>query len=133
MEKTFAKLGGGMKQGLMEVLVSSAPASPLPSLPFQGADFTLIQRETKDGRAGEREKSPSAALSVPHGSWGGGVGEAESAAAYPKPPQRLSKVKFSQIFTMLSGLCSLLPTGFFPASSPPCPLLYVVNQEGDRF
>lgn len=81
-----------MKQGPREVLVSSVPALPLPSLLFPDADFILIQRETKQGRAGEREKSLSALLSVPHGSWGGGVGKAESGAPYPKPLKRLSRV-----------------------------------------
>lgn len=61
-----------MKQGPREVLVSSVPALPLPSLPFPDADFILIQRETKQGRAGEREKSLFARLSITHllGRWG---------------------------------------------------------------
>lgn len=84
MEKTFTKLGGRMKQGLREVLVTSVPALPLPSLHFQGPDFIQIQRETKQGRAGERGKSLSPALAIPHRSW---VGEAERGAAYPKPPR----------------------------------------------
>ena len=103
-----------MKQGLREVLVSSVPALPLPSLPFQGADFILTQRETKQGRAGEREKSLSVPLSIPHGSWGGGVGEAESGAAYPKPLKRLSRVTASNFTHVVQTLLTLAHTQTFP-------------------
>lgn len=131
--KTFSKLGGRMKQGLREVLIFSVPALPLPSLPFQGADFILIQRETKQGKAGEREKSLSAPLSVPHSSWGGGIGEAESGVAYPKPLKRLSRVTGSNFTRIVQTLLTPAHTDFSPVSSLPYPLLYLVNEEGDRY
>lgn len=93
---------------------SSVLALPLPCLPFQGAVFTLIQRETKQGREGVRENSLSAPLSVQHGSWRGGVGEAESGAAYSKPLKRLSRVTGSNFTCIVWTLFTPAYTQSFP-------------------
>lgn len=128
MEKTCTELGGRMKQGLREVLVASVPALPLPSLHFQGPDFIQTQRETKQGRAGERGKSLSAALAMPHRSWGGGVGEAEHGAAYTKLLKRLSRVRRLKFYPYCPDSAHSCPhTDFSPVTSLPCPLLYPVN------
>lgn len=110
MEKTFTRLGVRMKQGLREVLISSVPALPLPSLPFPGADFTRIQREPKQGRAGEREINlylrPSPSHMGP-----GQVGLERQRVVHLTPSlSRGCQGSQAQILPVLSGLCSLLPT-----------------------
>lgn len=116
VENMSTRLPGRKNQGLREVFTSPSPASPLPSFPFQGTDFKLIQRETKQG--GRTERSPPASL------WntqvlGKRVRCGANMAADPKPLEKLLNVTGSNFIPVLHSW-SLLPVHrLVPAAMPP--------------